>query len=101
MKAMARCGSIVALVVSMFMGVARADGEFTTIQAAIDAANPGDVVHVPAGTYRECIILKQGIMLVGQCADSIIIDGRGYLSAWEGTKIRPSSDSPSGTAWSG
>ena len=86
MKAIARFGSIVALVVSMFMGVARADGEFTTIQAAIDAANPGDVVHVPAGTYRERIILKQGIMLVGAGADSTIIDGKGLPECVGGHK---------------
>ena len=86
MKAIARFGSIVALVVSMFMGVARADGEFTTIQAAIDAANPGDVVHVPAGTYRERIILKQGIMLMGQGADSTIIDGKGLPECVGGHK---------------
>ena len=32
-----------------------------TIQAAIDAANAGDVVLVSAGTYRERISLKPGI----------------------------------------
>ena len=47
------------------------------IQAAIDAAAPGDIVLVPAGTYEESIVLKDDIVLVGEGADSTIIDGGG------------------------
>jgi parallel beta-helix repeat protein len=37
-----------------------------SIQAALDAANPGDVIHIEAGTYRESVsINKPGIKIVG------------------------------------
>jgi nitrous oxidase accessory protein NosD/TolB-like protein len=38
---------------------------YASIQAAVDAARPGETVMVRAGTYRERVILKEGVHLVG------------------------------------
>jgi hypothetical protein len=45
-----------------------------TIQSAIDAAAPGDMIIVPAGTYRELVIMWKPIRLQGVGAASSVID---------------------------
>jgi parallel beta-helix repeat protein len=52
-------------------------GNFTTIQAAIDAASPGDSVFVHAGTYAESIVVDKTISLIGENRDTTIIDAAG------------------------
>ncbi len=47
--------------------------DFETIQAAIDASQPGDVIHVNAGTYSEALVLKSGIRIEGAGAESTIV----------------------------
>jgi parallel beta-helix repeat protein len=50
-----------------------------SIQAAVDAAKPGDTIFVPPGTYQETIrVLKDNITIVGP--ESAIIDARGYAN---------------------
>jgi pectin methylesterase-like acyl-CoA thioesterase len=52
---------------------------FTTIQAAVDAAKPGDIVFVPSGTYRETIrVLKDSITILGP--ESAVIDASGFAN---------------------
>ena len=52
-------------------------GEYRTIQAAIDAARPGDAVRIKAGTYDESLILKDGVRLIGEGYDRVTIRSDG------------------------
>ena len=55
-------------------------GNYTTIQSAIDAANPGDTVFVYSGTYYEYITLNKHLNLIGEDKVSTILDGSGWGS---------------------
>jgi parallel beta-helix repeat protein len=60
--------------------VARADERVivvsTTIQAAVDSAQPGDMVHVPDGTYRENVVVARDNITV-EGSPGAILDGKG------------------------
>ena len=48
-----------------------------TIQAAVDAANPGDTVYVYSGNYVENVVINKMINLTGEDMNTTIIDGGG------------------------
>lgn len=51
----------------------------TTIQAAVDAAGPGDTVVVPPGTYRESVLIdKSDLTLRG--SRGAVIDAHGFTN---------------------
>lgn len=61
----------------------------TTIQAAVDASQPGDTVKVPAGTYRENVLVtKNGITIEG--SPDAVLDGSG-LTGDTGIHAAPAS----------
>lgn len=51
--------------------------DYPTIQAAIDAAQPGDTVRVAPGAYRESVAMKAGICLHGAGARRTVLDADG------------------------
>lgn len=60
-----------------------------TIQGAVDAATPGDLILVDAGTYNELVIMWKPVRLQGVGAASVIINAAKYptskLEAWRPT----------------
>ena len=52
-------------------------GNYTTIQAAIVDANPGDTIFVYNGTYTEHILIDKSLSLIGESRDTTTIDGGG------------------------
>lgn len=61
--------------------------DFTTIQQAINDAENGSTVNIPAGTYYERITINKTISLVGENVSTTVIDGQSA-----GTVVEVSSD---------
>lgn len=56
-------------------------GGFTTIQAAVNAASPGDTILVLPGVYQEEVtVAKAGLTIMGQDRETVILDGGGLLT---------------------
>jgi nitrous oxidase accessory protein len=53
----------------------RVNASFTTIQEAINNANFGDMILVPAGIYYEHVFVNKTVLLVGENSNTTIIDG--------------------------
>jgi hypothetical protein len=55
-------------------------GDYLTIQAAVDAAHPGQIILIAPGTYHEAIRVKTpGITLRGEDRNRVILDGNFHL----------------------
>ncbi|MEW5803119.1 MAG: right-handed parallel beta-helix repeat-containing protein [bacterium] len=52
--------------------VQKSGGNYTTIQAAINAASPGDIIKVGPGVYYENIIINKRVELIGSGATAWI-----------------------------
>jgi parallel beta-helix repeat protein len=62
--------------------------DYLTIQAAINASNPGDTIFVRAGTYNEHLIVGKSVSLIGESVLRTVISG----SNVGGTVVRIVSD---------
>jgi uncharacterized repeat protein (TIGR01451 family) len=64
-------------------------GASHVVQAAIDAANPGDLIILDAGVYNELVVMWKPVRLQGVGAASVIINAAKYptdkLEAWRPT----------------
>lgn len=60
-----------------FLVDAGGNGDFLTIQEAVNAAQPYDLIVVNSGTYKENVVISKALSLWGVGAESTIIDGGG------------------------
>ena len=55
---------------------------YTSIQAAVDDAQPGDTVLVYAGTYYEDVVINKTINLTGEDRDTTIINSTNLMGIY-------------------
>jgi hypothetical protein len=69
----------------------RVGTDYTSIQDAIDKANPGDLIIVPAGTYTELPVMWKPVRLQGVGAASSVINASthpsGVLDPWRARMV--------------
>lgn len=58
-------------------GVINVPKDYMSIQKAVEAAYPGDTVHVASGIYYENVTIDKSLSLIGEKSSSTIIDGHG------------------------
>jgi len=49
--------------------------DYPTIQAAINAASAGDVIHLAAGRYHEALVITQSVTLAGSGTNNCVLYG--------------------------
>ncbi|HZL42324.1 MAG TPA: hypothetical protein VFD66_03490 [Verrucomicrobiae bacterium] len=71
-KSMAAAGFCAAIF--LFIPNSRAADVFvsTNIQAAINAASPGDVIHLAPGRYPEMLTITKSLSLIGSGTNCVI-----------------------------
>ena len=47
--------------------------DYSTIQAAVNVANPGDTIYVRSGNYSESVVLNKTLTLIGESPESTLI----------------------------
>jgi Right handed beta helix region len=83
---MRRAGGLALLVAAVLAGCGGDNGwtardvprEYPTIQAAVDAAKPGDLIRIAAGTYHEQVVVpeaKHDLVLRGVDRNRVVLDG--------------------------
>ena len=55
--------------------------DYTTIQAAVANASPGDNIYVKSGTYNGGILIDKPLSLMGENVDDTIISGGVVLNS--------------------
>ena len=65
--------------VPLFVGskVIEVPKDYSSIQLAIDEANPGDIIQVASGTYFENLKIKKPLKLIGEGPDKTVISKPG------------------------
>jgi parallel beta-helix repeat protein len=59
----------------LIVGKPGSGATYNSIQAAVNAANPGDTIRVWAGTYYENVVIQKTLSLIGNGTATTTIDG--------------------------
>jgi parallel beta-helix repeat protein len=64
--------------------IIRVPQDYATVQAAVDAASPGDTICISSGTYCENVYVGKPLSLVGESRSTTIIDANrtGFAAVW-------------------